>query len=343
MDAPARILQALRKSGPLSGARIATLLGMSRQAAHRHLIRLLDQGAVRRSGRTRGLLYALPKRGHLPAPAKEKTYRRTFPIDGLREDVVYTDVAVRLDLKRALSAPAYRIFAYAFTEMLNNAVEHSGSPTCRVDVTLAERELRARIRDQGVGVFASIARYHKLDDEDRAIGELLKGKATSLPERHAGEGIFFTSKACDTFALRSHRLELVVDNRRKDVFVNVRAPLRGTEVALSVSRSARRKLEEVFAAFAPEDFDFRFDRSQVLVRFYAGQYVARSEARRLLARLDGFREVVLDFAGVKSLGQGFADEVFRVFAAAHPGVTLKTENVAPGIEAVIRHVVDNEK
>jgi hypothetical protein len=55
-----------------------------------------------------------------------------------------------------------------------------------VDVTLSERELRSRIRDQGVGVFASIARYHKLDDEDRAIGELLKGKATSLPERHGG-------------------------------------------------------------------------------------------------------------------------------------------------------------
>ena len=115
------------------------------------------------------------------------------------------------------------------------------------------------------------------------------------------------------------------------------------DVAFFVSRSARRKLEEVFSAFAPEDFDFRFERSQVLVRFYAGPYVARSEARRLLARLDGFREVFLDFSGVKSLGQGFADEVFRVFAAAHPGVTLKTENVAPGIEAVIRHVVDNEK
>jgi biotin operon repressor/anti-sigma regulatory factor (Ser/Thr protein kinase) len=340
VDARAKILQALKKSGPLSGARIAAVLGMSRQAAHRHLLRLLEEGAIRRSGRTRGLLYALPRGQDLAATGKEKLYRRTFPLDGLREDVVFTDVELRLDLKRALSVLAYRIFAYAFTEMLNNAVEHSGSPTCRVDVTLAEREVRAVVRDQGVGVFASIARYHRLDDEDRAIGELLKGKATSLPERHAGEGIFFTSKACDTFALRSHGLELVVDNRRKDVFVNVRAPLRGTEVTLSISRAARRKLEEVFNAFAPADFDFKFERSQILVRFYAGQYVARSEARRLLARLDGFREVVLDFSGVKSLGQGFADEVFRVFAAAHPEITLKTVNVAPGIDAVIRHVVE---
>jgi hypothetical protein len=164
-----------------------------------------------------------------------------------------------------------------------------------------------------------------------------------MPERHAGEGIFFTSKACDRFVLRSHKVELVFDNRKKDTFVNIRTYQRGTDVSLSVSRSARRKLQDVFAAFAPEDFDFRFERSLVIVRFYAGEYVARSEARRLLARLDQFREVMLDFSGVKSIGQGFADEIFRVFATAHPGVALKRINVAPGIEAVIRHVVDNEK
>ena len=111
---------------------------------------------------------------------------------------------------------------------------------------------------------------------------------------------------------------------------------------MSVSRSARRKLKDVFNTFAPEDFDFRFERSLVKVRFYGGEYVSRSEARRLLARLDKFREVILDFSQVKSIGQGFADEIFRVFATAHPEVALKRVNVASGIEAVIRHVVDNK-
>lgn len=259
------------------------------------------------------------------------------------EDAALADVALRLALRRSLSAAAYEIFAYAFTEMLNNAIEHSHSPTCTVDVTLADREVRARIRDQGVGVFTSVAERHRLAGEEAAIGELLKGKATSMPERHAGEGIFFTSKACDRFALRSHRIELIFDTRKKDTFVNVRTYLIGTEVSLRVSRSARRKLKDVFSAFAPEEFEFRFDRSLVTVRFYAGEYVSRSEARRLLARLDQFREVILDFSGVRSIGQGFADEIFRVFANAHPGVALKRVNVLPGIEAVIRHVVDNVK
>jgi anti-sigma regulatory factor (Ser/Thr protein kinase)/uncharacterized protein (DUF1330 family) len=259
------------------------------------------------------------------------------------EDAVFADVAQRLALGRSVSKAAYQIFQYSFTEMLNNAIEHSHSLTCTVEVTLAERELRAQVRDQGVGVFASVAERYNLQEEEAAIGELLKGKATSMPERHAGEGIFFTSKACDLFVLRSHRVELVFDTRKKDTFVNVRTYLRGTEVSLSVSRSARRKLKDVFSTFAPEDFDFRFERSLVNVRFYGGEYVSRSEARRLLARLDKFREVILDFSQVKSIGQGFADEIFRVFATAHPEVALKRVNVAPGIEAVIRHVVDNEK
>lgn len=259
------------------------------------------------------------------------------------EDVVFADVALRLSLRSALSKAAYDVFAYAFTEMLNNAIEHSRAPTCAVEATLADREIHAVIRDPGVGVFASIAQRHRLSQEADAIGELLKGKATSIPERHAGEGIFFTSKACDSFALRSHGIELVFDARAKDAFVHIRRYLRGTEVSFSVSRAARRKLADVFSVYAPEDFDFRFERSLVTVRFYSKEFVARSEARRLLARLEQFREVILDFTGVKSIGQGFADEIFRVFAASHPGVTLKRVNVAPALEAVIRHVVDKEK
>jgi hypothetical protein len=50
--------------------------------------------------------------------------------------------------------------------------------------------------------------------------------------------------------------------------------------------------------------------------------VSRSQARRLLARVDRFKVVVLDFEGVDAIGQAFADEVSRVFPAAHPEVEL---------------------
>jgi hypothetical protein len=41
------------------------------------------------------------------------------------------------------------------------------------------------------------------------------------------------------------------------------------------------------------------------------------------------------------IGQGFTDEIFRVFQNKHPDIIIKTENVIPTVQQMIRHVVDN--
>jgi hypothetical protein len=125
---------------------------------------------------------------------------------------------------------------------------------------------------------------------------------------------------------------------RDDVFVSRQRFLKGTDVRFSVQRSTRSRLEQVFGEFAPEDYDFQFRKTKVLVKLLQRDYVSRSEARRLVANLEKFREVVLDFRDVKSVGQGFTDEVFRVFARRHPGVEITVENTNSLIDAMIRHV-----
>jgi biotin operon repressor/anti-sigma regulatory factor (Ser/Thr protein kinase) len=341
VDTRQEILRLLKELGEASGVRMAAALGLSRQAVNRHLARLIDEGKLVMTGRTRGAAYRLAtRRGSQRPPA---AFRGVYPLAGLQEDAVVSEASLRLNLRKALSAETQRIFAYALSEMLNNASEHSASPTCLVEVRLMTRELQAVVRDQGVGVFHSIAKRMQLRDESDAIGELLKGKATTSPERHSGEGIFFTSKACDLFVLRSHRIELTITAPDHEPSVSVRKPIRGTEVTLGIRRATKRKLEQVFAAFAPEEYDFRFEKTIVTVRFSARDYLSRSEARRLVARLESFREVVLDFTGVRSIGQAFADEIFRVFAGSHPEVALKRVNVDRALDAVIRHVVDNQK
>jgi biotin operon repressor/anti-sigma regulatory factor (Ser/Thr protein kinase) len=341
VDTRQEILRLLKELGEASGVRLAAALGLSRQAVNRHLARLIDEGKLVMTGRTRGAAYRLAtRRGSQRPPA---AFRGVYPLAGLQEDAVVSEASLRLNLRKALSAETQRIFAYALSEMLNNASEHSASPTCLVEVRLMTRELQAVVRDQGVGVFHSIAKRMQLRDESDAIGELLKGKATTSPERHSGEGIFFTSKACDLFVLRSHRIELTITAPDHEPSVSVRKPIRGTEVTLGIRRATKRKLEQVFAAFAPEEYDFRFEKTIVTVRFSARDYLSRSEARRLVARLESFREVVLDFTRVRSIGQAFADEIFRVFAGSHPEVALKRVNVDRALDAVIRHVVDNQK
>ncbi|RMH93161.1 DUF4325 domain-containing protein [Lysobacter pythonis] len=62
----------------------------------------------------------------------------------------------------------------------------------------------------------------------------------------------------------------------------------------------------------------------------------RAQAKRLLEKVAGFRIVVLDFSGGTDIGQAFADEVFRVFANAHPAIELAAIHAAPAVQAMIR-------
>jgi hypothetical protein len=75
----------------------------------------------------------------------------------------------------------------------------------------------------------------------------------------------------------------------------------------------------------------------VLVKLLQRDYVSRSEAKRLLHNLDKFTEIEFDMREVRHVGQGFADQVFRVFAAAHPGIVIRAVNASGAIDAMIRH------
>jgi len=65
-------------------------------------------------------------------------------------------------------------------------------------------------------------------------------------------------------------------------------------------------------------------------------YISRSQAKRLLHALDRFKKIVLDFKGVSTVGQAFADEVFRVFAKAHPGIDIEPINATENVDFMIR-------
>jgi anti-anti-sigma regulatory factor len=56
----------------------------------------------------------------------------------------------------------------------------------------------------------------------------------------------------------------------------------------------------------------------------------------VVERATQFRTVVLDFDGVALVGQAFADEIFRVFATAHPETRLHRVNTSPEVESLLR-------
>jgi len=66
--------------------------------------------------------------------------------------------------------------------------------------------------------------------------------------------------------------------------------------------------------------------------------VSRSQAKQIAARFENFSEVELDFSGVEEIGQGFADELLRVWQIAHPQTRLVASNANENVMKMIRHI-----
>lgn len=91
------------------------------------------------------------------------------------------------------------------------------------------------------------------------------------------------------------------------------------------------------AVFAQYQHDLAFDvtRPSVKLIAYGTRLVSRSEAKLLLEGLDRFFEVDMDFAGIDAVGQGFVDEVFRVWASDHPATRVTPINMSPVVDFMV--------
>ncbi len=321
-----RILAMFAGDRARAASEVAAAAGISRQAAHRHLAALTVAGKLRAEGKGRSVRYR--NAGSLP-------FTRRYPRAVIAEDRVWQELSSSHPAVGRLAPDARSIFNYAFTEMLNNAIEHSASKDVDVRFEQVRGGLAFEIVDRGRGAFANLRKQLRLGSEVEALQELSKGKLTTLPEGHTGEGIFFTSKVADQFVLESGTLRWLVDNVRGDVAVGKVPHRRGTLVRFEAAAKPRRKLAAVFAEYTD---NLQFAKTRVVIKLFAlgTRFISRSEARRVLNRLDGFREVVLDFRGVEEVGQGFEDEVFRVWAAGHPGTKLSSVNMNDVVETMIR-------
>jgi len=312
----------------LAGA-AAQRFSISRQAANRHISRLVDEGLLHAEGRTRGREYRL---------AVVASLDETVPITArLEEDALWKDHVLGL---LASAPPNVRdICNYGFTEMVNNAKDHSGSPTVSIAVQVTAATVGLGVKDEGVGIFQKIKTALELEDERHAILELVKGKVTTDPARHTGEGIFFTSRMFDVFGIMSGRLSVLRGRQTDDLLVEAAAPMSGTRIVMQIANNADHTTKEVFDRYATDQDDYAFQRTHLVVSLAqteGDKLVSRSQAKRIVARLDRFKEVELDFKGIESIGPAFADEIFRVFATEHRSVHLKVRNANDEVQKMIR-------
>ena len=100
------------------------------------------------------------------------------------------------------------------------------------------------------------------------------------------------------------------------------------------------KMIDVFSKFTSgKEKDFSKTVVPVRLAQYGGDLIARSQAKRVVAGLDKFSKVEFDFEGVDAIGQGFSDEIFRVFQNSHPDIELIAIDCIPEIEIFIDRVL----
>lgn len=292
--------------------------------------RLFDLGAVRAAVARR----TLPGDPLTAITQSEPSWHHELTLIGLSEDLVWRQIANDLRLDR--ESRAGRIVGYAFTEMLNNAIDHSGSESAAITWWTDPDQWTFEVRDYGVGAYPKLREGLHLASEFEAVQELSKGKRTTDREHHTGEGIFFTSKVVDLFRLTSSGLRWTVDNLRHDTALGLVPAAEGTSALCQVDPQTDRVLADVFREFTR---DHAFVRTRPVVKLFeiGTVFVSRGEARRLLDGLDtDFDTVEVDFTGVTDVGQGFVDELLRVWPSAHPGKTITPANMNEAVEFMIQ-------
>jgi len=288
---------------------------ISRQAVNKHLTRLVDEKSLMREGATRNRRYFLR-----PLEEWDKTYALSPEI---QEDVVWrNDIAPSL---QHLPDNVFDIWHYGFTEMFNNAIDHSEGNSVYVALEKTATYTEIGLIDDGIGIFRKIQEELGLLDERHAVLELSKGKLTTDPANHTGEGIFFTSRVFDEFQILSGGVYFSHEYDKQEDWILERMKFdSGTGVWMKINNHTARTLKNVFDQFTSDD-DIGFTKTVVpvkLAQYGDDKLISRSQAKRLLVRIDRFKTVIFDFDGVDSIGQAFADEIFRVFANKNPDIEI---------------------
>lgn len=311
---------------------VSDVYDISREAVLEHIKKLIIDGILKSTGTTKDRKYFL-------VPLLDDTFKFDLATD-TEEDKIWRHIIrpMLFDIPDNIM----RICEYGLNEMINNAIEHSEGTKAEVYIKQNAAQIEFLLKDNGVGIFTKIMRERKLDELRQAILELSKGKLTTDPERHTGESIFFVSRMFDRFVVYSDGLFFSPNQINPRDIPGLWNNEDGTSVHMIISSRSGRTTQDVFNQYVAEmDDDFSFSKTDVpvsLANFGGDNLVSRSQARRLLNRLHEFRQITLDFTGIDSIGQAFADELFRVYVRNNPEIILTIINSNQVIDNMVRRV-----
>jgi len=317
---------------------IAQIFSITPQAVYNHIKRLEEEGYIASTGRGKGKKYTL---------GLVRSYSVKLPlIEHLAEDTIWSKSFAFIF--EGLLENVVDICHYGFTEMVNNVIDHSDGKNIAMHIFRDKEKVQIFVTDDGEGIFKRITRLCHLSDERHAIMELSKGKLTTDPDNHTGEGIFFTSRMFDEFEIESKGLNYShYDKDNFDFLFDSPHKMEevGTMVVMVIAISSERLIKNVFNEYTEDLFDegtSQFNKTVIPVKLalYGNEkLISRSQAKRLLTRIEKFQLVLFDFEDIGMIGQAFADEIFRVYANKHKNIQLIPINMEKDVEKMVQRAL----
>ncbi len=301
--------------------------GVSRMTATRHLQRLIQTGLLVKTGKTNNTHYFLASAQNKHIDCKINAKLDEFAI--FKQYV--SDSLLQLPNNQ------YEILEYAMTELINNAKDHSNGSHLHIETKVIPAGLEVIIMDNGVGVFYKLKSELHLSDLQEALLSMTKGKVTTDSRHHTGEGIFFSSRAVDIFLMDANGIRYTKDNVDDDWCYEKISTQPGTRIVLTLFSSCQRRLRDVFNAYTNPD-SLQFQKTEILIELAKQgevRFISRSQAKRVMQNLEGFSHIMLDFRGIETVGQGFVDEVFRVYQQKHPHVLIQYRHANENVQFMI--------
>lgn len=302
---------------------------ISRTTALRHMKHLIQAGKIIKTGKTRKISYALTK-------ALKQSFTLQLTTDFFEHDFFVEHLQSLLTDNT--NTNTFSICEYGITEMLNNCKDHSQGKSANIEITITNNTVNCQINDNGIGLFTTLADVLQLSDKREIMLELSKGKVTRDPANHSGEGIFFTSRAFDVFKISANKYCYIRNNIENDwTFYTDEASVKGTTVELSIARNSKQNLANIFMKY--QDDGLSFVKTDVIIelsQLYGERLISRSQAQRVARNLDKFTHVTLDFSKVMAIGQGFVDQLFRVYKNQNKNITIDYINANSDVEFMIK-------
>lgn len=321
------ILEKIEQEADGISKTVSEVFDINQNTVHTYINELVDKNIIKRV-----------KRGKYQIVSQDYTYDLKRSNGDLDSDT-YAYNHILSKYISTLPINVKEIWGYAFSEMINNVMDHSFAENVNLIIRQNYLNTTVYIADDGVGIFEKIKEHFRFESLDDAISELFKGKLTTDSHNHSGEGIFFSSRLMDEFFIVSSG-KIFTHNKYDNsmIFDVIDMDIKGTCVIMSLSNYTNKKSVEVFDLYSNEDGGFVKTRIP-LKNIFDSSPVSRSQAKRICNRLEKFKEVVIDFDGVQWMGQGFAHQLFIVFAKEHVDTTLIPVNMNEDVTKMYNHVI----